>query len=116
MVETEITINEKKPKSQALKEAKKRYYQKIKNNQDYKDRVMKNSKNYYEKNKEEIKESSKIKYREYYQKNKEKVLINKNAYHHRKKNELLEKSLEKLEICGDLSQLVSKINILCPEI
>ena len=56
--------------SDALKRAKAKYYQKIKDDPNYKEKIANNSKRYYEQNKEKQIETCK----QYYAENKEKVL------------------------------------------
>ena len=48
------SIKVKKPKSEALKEAQKKYYQKIKSNPDYMERSRISSKKHYDSHKEEV--------------------------------------------------------------
>ena len=56
--------------SDALKRAKAKYYQKIKDDPNYKEKIANNSKRYYEQNKEKQIETCK----QYYAENKEKLL------------------------------------------
>ena len=56
--------------SDALKRAKAKYYQKIKDDPNYKEKIANNSKRYYEQNKEKEIETCK----QYYAENKEKLL------------------------------------------
>ena len=56
--------------SDALKRAKAKYYQKIKDDPNYKEKIANNSKKYYEQNKEKQIETCK----QYYAENKEKLL------------------------------------------
>ena len=83
--------------SDALKRAKAKYYQKIKDDPNYKEKMANNSKRYYEQNKEKLQEYYKNYSKQYYEQNKER----KNEYYEENKEKIKIKAEEKFVCeCG----------------